>query len=144
MIGTLGGAAKLNQTDFKSMTHDDVRPLLLFDDTWTSFLMFVVGAAVDGPAFACALVDSCCGILLLLFSSGMGTYTDSDDLNENFSLSFAFVDSFASFPFASVWILSRGVFGVIGFRKLIRAVDVSVGFAVVVSSKLTTVFGSFG
>lgn len=79
-------------------------------------------------------------------SSGMGTCTDSDDLNVNLSLSFGFDVSLVSLALVSLpdWTLSRGVFGVIGFRRLIRVVDVSIGFAFATSSKLTTVFGSFG
>lgn len=110
----------------------------------TSFLLLAVGALVDGPA--AALVDACGAGLLVVVSSDMFTCTDSDDLNVNFNLSFGFVASLVSFALVSIvdWILSRGVFGVSGLRRLIRVVDGSIDFALATSSKLTTVFGSFG
>lgn len=105
MIGTLGGAAKLNHTVFKSITHDDARPLLL--DTAITVLV-----SFSGPFALVVDVEGCvCSLPALCI--------DSDDLNENLILSLTLVSPSFCFPSALGCSLSLGVFGVVGFFKLL-------------------------
>lgn len=125
-MGTLGGAAKLNHTVFKSITHEDARPLL-FDAVTATVVLLSLFSLVAVAGCAVDVVGCCVSLLPAL-------WTESHDLNENLIFSFALAS--LSFIFASK-LDGRGVFGVfgvVGFFKLLLGSKFSVVFAAVESS----------